>query len=266
MTSKIERGISGISKYDLIVKHFDLALDEDSQKIPYLEFDRASYPGFEPHLFTIADAAMWTPELSSTDEVLLTGPRDSTSPYDSWMKLLNMINQIMKYLEFYRQEMKHGIFPSTNWLFNENQWYRRNWERPQYKVLEVDEFLPSVDESIRAHIKELNDLGFPTTQSCSGLEKDHSDREPYLPYVMFDERAYQRSSAHLFTLADIAGWIPSYGPHNFDIEFRLLDSTDAEARWDKLVASGRSLVRLLQDYRTSIKTNLVVTHQQFQIL
>jgi hypothetical protein len=266
MTSKIERGIRALSRYDLIVKHFDLAFDQDLQKIPHLEFDRASYPGFEAHLFTIADAAMWTPEYSSMDEVVLIGPKGSTSPYDSWIRLLDVTNQIMKYLEFYRQDVRHGIIPSTNWLFNENQWYRRNWEHPQYKVLAVDEFLPSVDESIRAHIKELNDLGFPTTQSCSGLEKDHPDRDPYLPYVMFDERAYQRSSAHLFTLADIAGWIPSYGPHNFDIEFRLLGSRDAEARWDKLVASARTLAYLLQDYRTSIKPDLVVTHQQFQIL
>jgi hypothetical protein len=98
------------------------------------------------------------------------------------------------------------------------------------------------------------------------MEKDHRDREPYLPYVMFDERAYQRFSAHLFTLADISGWIPSYGPHNFDIEIRLLDSTDAEARWDKLVTSARTLACLLQHYRTTVKPDLVVTHQQFQIL
>ena len=267
MTSKIEKGIRNLSKYDLVVKRFNLAIDENELGLPELEFSRTSYPGFEAHLYTIADAALWTPELDSTNDVLgLKGPGDGINPYDSWMRLLGMANRIMNYLEFYRQEVKHGIIPSTNWLFNENQWYRKNWDHPQHKTSTVDEFLPSVDESIQAHIKELNDLGFPTTQSCSGMEKDHRDREPYLPYVMFDERAYQRSSAHLFTLADISGWIPSYGPHNFDIEFRLLDSTDAEARWDRLVTSARSLVRLLQDYRTTINSGLVPTHQQFQIL
>jgi len=266
MTSKIEKGIRNLSKYDLVVKRFSLAIDENQLGFPELEFDRASYPGFEAHLYTIADAALWTPELGSTDDVVLIKPRDRTNSYDSWTKLLDIISQIMNYLEFYRQNVRHGIIPSTNWLFNENQWYRRNWDHGQHKTPPVDEFLLSVDESIRAHIKELNDLGFPTTQSCSGLEKDHTDRDPYLPYVMFDERAYQRSSAHLFTLADIAGWIPSYGPHNFDIEFRLLDSIDAEARWDKLVASARTLVRLLQDYRTTVKPDLAIAHQQFQIL
>jgi hypothetical protein len=249
------------------VKRFNLALGENPLKLPELVFDRTSYPGFEAHLYTIADAALWTPELDSIDDVLvLKGPRIGINPYDSWIKLLDMANQIMNYLEFYRREVEHGIIPSTNWLFNENQWYRKNWDHPQHKTSAVDEFLSTVDESIQAHIKELNDLGFPTTQSCSGMKKDHRNREPYLPYVMFDERAYQRSSAHLFTLADISGWIPSYGPHNFDIEFRLLNSTDAEARWDKLVASARTLVRLLQDYRTTVKPEMAVAHQQFQIL
>lgn len=267
MTSKIEKGIMDLSKYDLVVKRFNLALDENQLGSPELEFARTSYPGFEAHLYTIADAALWIPELdSSNDALVLKGSRNRVNPYDSWMRLLDVTNRIMKYLEFYRQEVKHGIIPSTNWLFNEYQWYRKNWDHPQHKTLTVDEFLPSVDESIRVHIRVLNDLGFSTTQSCSGMEKDHRDREPYLPYVMFDERAYQRSSAHLFTLADISGWIPSYGPHNFDIEFRLLDSTDAEAHWDKLVESARTLVRLLQDYRTTVKPDLAIAHQQFQIL
>jgi len=102
----------------------------------------------------------------------------------------------------------------------------------------------------------LNDLGFSTTQSCSGIAKDHADREEYLPYVMFDERAYPRSSAHLFTLADISGWIPSYGPHNFDIEFRLPSAEDAEKFWDHLVVSARRLAELVHDYRTGLKRNL----------
>lgn len=267
MKSRIENDIRNLSKYDLVVKRFNLAIDENQLGLPELVFDRASYPGFEAHLYTIADAALWTPEFDSTDDVLiLKGLGNRINPYDSWKRLLDVANRIMEYLEFYRQDVKHGIIPSTNWLFNENQWYRKNWDHPQHKTSAVDEFLSSVDESIQAQIKELNDLGFPTTQSCSGMKIDHPDREPYLPYVMFDERAYQRSSAHLFTLADVSGWIPSYGPHNFDIEFRLLDSTDAEARWDKLVASARTLVRLLQDYRTSVNPDLMVAHQQFQIL
>jgi hypothetical protein len=122
MTSKIEKRIRDLSKYDLVVKRFNLAIDENQAGLPELEFDRASYPGFEAHLYTIADAALWTPKLGSTDGVLvLKGPRDIINPYYSWKRLLDITNRIMKYLEFHRQEMKHGIIPSTNWLFNENQ-------------------------------------------------------------------------------------------------------------------------------------------------
>jgi len=266
MTSEIEKRIKDFSKYDLVVNRVNLAIDDDEHGPPLVEFDRTSYPGFEAHLFTIADASLWTPELSSAENLILVGPVNRISQYYSWTRLLDVTDQIMKYLEFYRQELKHGIIPSTNWLFNETQWYRRNWDHPQHKTSPVDEFLPYVDASIKVHIKKLNELGFPTTQSCSGLAKDHADRDPYLPYVMFDERAYPRSSAHLFTLADIAGWIPSYGPHNFDIELRLLDSTDAEILWDKLVVSAHRLVKFLHDYRTATIPLLENVHQQFQIL
>jgi hypothetical protein len=71
---------------------------------------------------------------------------------------------------------------------------------------------------------------------------------------MFDERVYPRSSAHLFTIADIAGWIPSYGPHQFDIELRLNDSVGAERFWDSLVTTTREITSLLHDYRTKHTT------------
>ena len=70
---------------------------------------------------------------------------------------------------------------------------------------------------------------------------------------MFDERTFPRSSAHLFTLADITGWIPSYGPHNFDIEFRLLGPEGSERFWDNLVTAAKRLAELLHEYRDSVK-------------
>ncbi|KXH70519.1 MAG: hypothetical protein AM326_04265 [Candidatus Thorarchaeota archaeon SMTZ-45] len=254
---EIQRSISALSKFDLVVNHFSTALDNGLEERPLIEFDRSSYPGFEAHLFTIADAAQWMPELNSEENVVLFGPESMSNQYESWMRLLDFVNEVMNSLDDYRQELKHGIIPTTHWIYNENRWYRKNWEGPNHRFKPVNEFLYSVDESIQAHIKSLNALGFPTTQSCSGLKKDHPNRDPYLPYVMFDERAYPRSSAHLFTLADMTGWIPSYGPHNFDIEFRLHDSEDAERFWDRLVMNARRLAELLQDYRVSRKTEFL---------
>ena len=254
-SNEIESKIKTFAKYDLVVKNFSLSLSDSIEVQPFLEFDRTSYPGFEAHIFTIADASLWMPELTPADDVALLGPRNQSGSSDSWMKLLNITQEIMESLARYRQGLKHGIIPSSHWMYHELKWYRKNWEGSFLKLKPVDDFLYSVDESIRSHIKELNELGFSTTQSCSGLVKEHTDREPYLPYVMFDERAYPRSSAHLFTLADITGWIPSYGPHNFDIEFRLPSPEGAERFWNSLIVSARKLAKLLSDYRDSFKDN-----------
>jgi hypothetical protein len=254
MTSaEVERSIKALSEYDLVVNHFSLALDERQEDAPVLEFNRISYPGFEAHLFTIADASQWTPELNSEADVVLVGPQKSHDSHKSWVKLLSVAQEVMQSLEHYRQGLIHGIIPSTHWVYHETRWYRENWDERSPELNSAEDFLYSVDESIKSHIKQLNDLGFQTTQSCSGLAKDHADREPYLPYVMFDERTFPRSSAHLFTLADITGWIPSYGPHNFDIEFRLLGPEGSERFWDNLVTAAKRLAELLHEYRDSVK-------------
>ena len=244
---EIERCIKALSKYDLVVNRFSTSFTNDS---PYIEFDHTSYPGVEAHLFTIADAASWQPELTSKADVLLKGPANESNRVKDWNKFLSILQDVMESLGTYRQGLMHGIIPSENWVYHEYRWYRENWEGPLHELKSTDTFLHLVDESIRYHMKELNDLGFPTTQSCSGLAKDHSDREPYQPYVMFDERIYPRTSAHLFTIADITGWIPSYGPHNFDIEFRLTNSKGAERFWDALVKTAREIAMLLKDYRS----------------
>ena len=246
---EIERGIKALSKFQLVVNRFSIALEKNHDDLPYLEFNRTSYPGFEAHLFTIADAALWTPELSETDDVIIKGPKNVSDLSESWRKLLAITLDVMNSLKNYRQGLKQGLFPNTHWIHQEIKWYRKNWEESPHKIKPTDEFLYTVDESIKFHIKELNELGFPTTQSCSGLARDHVGRDPYQPYVMFDERMFPRSSAHLFTLADITGWIASYGPHNFDSEFTLLDSKKSELFWDNLVKSARRLAELLHDYR-----------------
>ncbi len=254
MTSaEVERSIKALSEYNLVVNNFSLALDERQEDAPVLEFNRNSYPGFEAHLFTIANASQWTPELNSEADVVLVGPQKSHDSYKSWVKLLSVAQEVMQSLEHYRQGLIHGIIPSTHWAYHETKWYRKNWEEHSPELKPAEDFLYSVDESIKSHIKELNDLGFPTTQSCSGLAKDHADREPYLPYVMFDERMFPRSSAHLFTLADITGWIPSYGPHNFDVEFRLLNPEGSGRFWGNLVTAAKRLAELLHEYRDSFK-------------
>jgi hypothetical protein len=165
MTSvRIERSIKALSKFDLMVNHYSLALDDHKEEHPFIEFDRTSYPGCEAHLFTIADTSLWMPELNSATAVVLRGPENYSDRSNSWMKLLSVTQELMESLEKYRQGLKHGIIPSTHWIYHEIKWYRKNWEGPLHELKPVEGFLHSVDESIRTHIKELNDLGFPTTQ------------------------------------------------------------------------------------------------------
>ena len=246
-SDEMKTNIKTLARFDLILSKYSLV---ESEALT-LTFDRTSYPGFEAHLFTIADATMWSPEFDPESNVILMGPKDH--PQESLTNLLTVTDEIMSSLEQYRQGVKHGIIPSTHWVYHETRWYRENWEGPFRELKLTKDFLYSIDESIRPHIEELNDLGFPTTQSCSGLAREHADRDPYLPYVMFDERVFPRSSAHLFTLADITGWIPSYGPHNFDIEFRLHSPDDSERFWDDLVVTARRLAELLHEYREQFR-------------
>ena len=254
MTSnKMSKSIKTLSKFDLVVNQFSLALDEPLEHSPFIEFNRMSYPGFEAHLYTIADASHWKPEINETGDVILSRPKNESDLSKSWLRLMAVTLEIMGALENYRNGLKQGLIPTTHWMYHEIRWYRRNWDESPHQLKPPEDFLYSVDESIQSNIKELNDLGFSTTQSCSGLAKDHADRDAYLPYVMFDERTYPRASAHLFTLADMTGWIPSYGPHNFDIEFILYTAEGAEKFWDNLVISARRLADLLRDYRESFK-------------
>ena len=252
---EIERRIRSLSQYDLTLNNFSIGLAESLSEQPFIEFSRTSYPGVEAHLFTIADISLWRPELTETSEVVLQDVSEASDRVESWNRLFTSTHIIMTALNTYREGLKQGIIPTTNWIHYEFQWYRQNWDTYIHESSPIHEFLSSVDKSIQPHIKELNELGFPTTQSCSGLSIDHPDRDPYLPYVMFDERAYPKVSAHLFTLADMTGWIPSYGPHNFDVELRLSTSEQAENRWDMLIKGARHLASLLTDYRLLSKTN-----------
>lgn len=246
-TTKIERTIKALSKYGLVITRISA-----NSEPPQIEIDHSCYPGIEAHLFTIADAASWKPELKQSGDVILSAELEISYKVDPWTRLFLASQTVMDGLKEYREGLKHGIISSSNWISDETKWYRANWVERQYKAVPPEEFLHLVDESIRSHIRELNELGFHTTQSCSGLLRDHEDREPYLPYVMFDERSYPRASAHLFTIADIAGWIPSYAPHQFDIELRLHDAVHADRFWNKLVVTARKISSLLDDYRSNL--------------
>ncbi|MHA1903672.1 MAG: hypothetical protein ACW977_06870 [Candidatus Thorarchaeota archaeon] len=246
-------------------KKLQLGLYENSQSIPFVVLDHRTYPGIEAHLFTIADSAMWIPELTPAGDIILYEPSkwyegckyDSIVDWriDSWGMLLGSVESVMEWLEPYRESVTSGIRPDTIWAHHEVEWWTALWEIPENEPQNVDDFIKGIDESISPHIKELNVLGFATTGCCSGMALDHPDSRPMLPYVVFDDESYFDAGAHLFTLADMAGWTPIFGAHGYDVfvEYNL-DGLDEEyiEVWGELVYAARKLGPILKEYRSLV--------------
>jgi len=221
---------------------------------PTIVIDHQSYPGVEAHAFTAANSALWVPKLSDTGDVLLTFPQtvNIEELHLAWERLLETLTQLSNALRSYRNRISDGWIPSIIWAHHERDWYRDRSTAPYYEQPNTFTFIEYVDPSIRAQIVLLNDYGFPTLESCSGIPQDHPDRDPYRPYVMFTERAYPNCIPHFFTLADIADWIPTYAPHNFDVYIRIHNHTSIEESWNQLVKSAVFLHSLLKSYRESV--------------
>jgi hypothetical protein len=221
---------------------------------PYLIIDHLTYPNVEAHLFTAADVAGWVPEILDTDNVKITCCRNAypNQERDNWDSLLKSLQTILSLLKPFRDRVRKSGFSSVIWSHEFRGWHRSCWEGVIHPVQNPDRFIHYVDESIREHIVRLNELGFGTLESCSGLPEDHSDREPYWPYLMFDERTYPGIAPHLFTLANIAGWIPTMAPHNFDVYVKMRRGEDIRDAWRRLVRSAHVLGGMLKDYQNAV--------------
>lgn len=248
-------------KYDLAVKELQVGIGVASPEKPYVVIDRTSYPGVEAHLFTIADAALWNAQFTSDRDVLLSHSiinheaneqADSIdSSIQAWSKLTSVLSSIMDCMKFYKESIALGQYGTVIWGQYATEWHRELWESRIHEFVPPSEFIDYVDTSIRPHITELNGLGFATVESCSGMLIDHPDREPYRPYVMFDERSYLGAAPHFFTLGDMAGWETMYAPHGFDVYIRVFSADDIEAAWERLLINARILGPLLSLHRKS---------------
>ncbi len=247
----------------LSVKGLHIGLGNQSYKIPYVHLGHTTYPGVEAHLFTIADSALWIPSFTSSGDVVIFRPAKldegidrislENSRSEAWQKLLAAVEEVVNLLTSHREYAIRGYNLGMVWAHHEVKWYRSLRDAPEHEQSPIDEILGYVDASIRPHIQELNELGFMTIESCSGLADDHPNREPYRPYVMFDDRVYINVSAHLFTVADIAQWMPSYGPHAFDVVLQQRDNENVVSAWSRLVAAARTLEPLVRQYRSIMK-------------
>lgn len=226
---------------------------------PMIVVDHTSYPGVEAHLFTLAAAAQWSAGFTADHDVILSrmqAPIDAMKCEGSaqnesyaWNRLASVLTILVKQLKLYRNNIAHGEFATVVWGHHATEWHRELWDSKIHDHIPPTEFIEYVDPSIRSIITELNDLGFATVESCSGLLAEHPDRVPYKPYVMFDERSYYGSAPHFFTLGDMAGWESMYAPHGFDVYIRVIDGDDIEDAWSRLVTNARILGPLLTSYR-----------------
>ncbi|MFX1416172.1 MAG: hypothetical protein ACFFC0_05130 [Promethearchaeota archaeon] len=235
-----------------------LGIKPQIDEAPFVVLSHEVYPGVEAHLFTIADVALWLPAFDEEGNVVLCRPGNlaedrpfnlGSTRFDSWHRLLAALERVTELLMPYRQSVADGLIPESIWSHYQGQWHFGLRDAPDHDAPPVDMFIEYVDPSIRPVIQELNELGFATKESCSGLPDEHPDRDPYRPYVMFDERSYLDMSAHLFTLADITQWIPGPGPHGFDVRLQQAVSEDIPTAWSRLLEGARALAPLLHDYR-----------------
>ena len=246
---------------DLTVKELCTGMGDDILQLPAITVDHTSYPGVEAHLFTIAAAAQWKAQFTNERDVLLCHPIINIETEgqkelierraQAWNRLTSVLSSIMESMKLYKDYITHGDFATVIWGHHATEWHREMWDSRVHEYVRPSDFIEYVDPSIRAYITELNDLGFSTVESCSGMLIDHPDREPYKPYVMFDERSYCGSAPHYFTLGDMAGWESMYAPHGFDVYIRVFSEDDIETAWSRLLTKARVLGPLLSTYRKS---------------
>ncbi len=257
--------LEAIRKAGHHVLAIQLGIESSPDWFPFIVLNHEVYPGVEAHLFTIADIALWLPAFDEGGNVVLYRPLDldetemdsnlERAESESWLRLLAALERVAELLAPYKQSVDGGLIPETIWAHYQGQWHFGLRDAPDHEAPPVDTFIDYIDYSIRRHIQELNELGFTTKESCSGLLDEHPDSEPYWPYVMFDERVYLDMSAHLYTLADITEWIPGPGPHGFDVRIQQRANEDNLEAWTRLISGARALSSLLHEYRTLIGEN-----------
>ncbi len=248
--------VSALEEAEFVILEASLGREEEYWS--WLRLDHASYPGCEAHAFTLSQAVTWGATLDSNGDILLicdAGPGTDEDHHprllleSRWDALCSVTRDLGALLTSYRVWIEQGHMPGVVWGSGAQTWFRTMWPASNIERPRISDFIDYVDELIRPHVVRLNELGFWTKESCSGLVEDHPDRQPYWPYVMFEERTYPWASAHLFTLADLAGWIPTYAPHNFDIYVRAREKEDLYDSWIRLVDCAEYLESLLRPYR-----------------
>ncbi|RDE12495.1 MAG: hypothetical protein C4K49_10035 [Candidatus Thorarchaeota archaeon] len=242
-------------------------LSNDAMHLPHVVLTQPSYPGFEAHLFTMADASFWIPEFTPGDRVVLYYPWGSDDEKRSaWERLLESAVVMSRQLAGYRERIQRGLQGvSVRWAHGEKVW--EQLLRPPVQQPLIPE-ANRWEKSIMAHITVLRNCGFVAKYAYSGLTKDHPTVKVLdLPTVWFDDESYIGVDAHLFTLADMAQWLPSFGEHGIDVIMELSTRDQEETRigWKRLASEASTLKRLLRGYRTIMIDDFVGDYKYWRI-
>ena len=239
----------------------------DATRLPHVVLTGSSYPGFEAHLFTIADASFWIPEFTPDNKVVLYYPWGSDDEKRSaWERLLESAIVIGRALAEYRRRTQRGAHSvPVRWAHTEKGWQELlRLAAEQSLTPETDDW----EESIAAHIVTLCSSGFVAKYAYSGLTKDHPTMKVLdFPTVWFEDENYIGVDAHLFTLADMAQWVPSFGEHGIDVimEMPIRDLEEARKGWKRLTSVASTLKCLLRGYRTIMMDGFVGDYKYWRI-
>jgi len=215
----------------------------------------------------MADASFWIPEFTPGDRVVLYYPWGSDDEKRSaWERLLESAVVMSRQLAGYRERIQRGLQGvSVRWAHGEKVWEQLLTPPVQQPLIpEANRW----EKSIMAHITVLRNCGFVAKYAYSGLTKDHPTVKVLdLPTVWFDDESYIGVDAHLFTLADMAQWLPSFGEHGIDVIMELSTRDQEETRigWKRLASEASTLKRLLRGYRTIMIDDFVGDYKYWRI-
>ncbi len=234
------------------------AVSSELNDIPYVVLGKDAYRGCEAHFFTIADKSLWIPELLPSGDIVLYYPIRDMRDHENldslmqrrafaWELLIDAFEETFELL-FLKARYKQD---STDVWAHQEKEDVISYEVPENMPIPIDKILKKVDRSIKDPILALNKVGFVTIESCSGMKKDHGGDAPFPAFVCLDDEYYHDVSAHLFTLAELAGWDPCWGAHGYDVFlYAVTDSEiEKEKAWIRLSEVAEQLGGELREYQ-----------------
>ncbi len=235
-----------------------MELDEDKEAELVLRELVTNNPVHEVGWYLLGDILFWTERNEAAERAYSNAVEVDDKYYDAWIALGRLYSEIGKdedaivpfqiardihpYHEIPHMELLRA-YRRLGWEDESDEQVKALLElRTEQQVIEHTIPYDEIDPTIRDIIRELNDLGFDTWGSCSGLAEDHPDREPHKPYVNFFTQTPHELKT-IFLLADESSWYSDYGVNGEGAFVRLDANQDEEIKegWKILIGCARAI-------------------------